>query len=216
MLPGVYDDTHNWVSRLWRRDIHAGHWSPFSHPQVLARSVHQLIDFLEGKPPSRELLRAQAGRPREEFGDTLVSVTGAGSGIGRATALEFARLGAELVVSDIDEAGVKETAATIASRGGVAHAYTLDVADADAVEQFAETVCAEHGVPDIVVNNAGVGQTGHVPRYATRRVRPRARTSTSAESSTAAGHSAAGWSIAEQVGTSSTCRRWRRTRRSSR
>ena len=160
VLPGVYDDTHNWVSRLWRRDIQAGHWSPMSHPQVIARSVHQLVDFLEGKPPSRELLRAQAGRPREEFGDTLVSVTGAGSGIGRATALEFARLGAELVVSDIDEAGVKETAATIASRGGVAHAYTLDVADADAVEQFAETVCAEHGVPDVVVNNAGVGHTG--------------------------------------------------------
>ena len=160
VLPGVYDDTHNWVSRLWRRDIRAGHWSPFSHPQVLARSVHQLVDFLEGRPPSRELLRAQAGRPREEFGDTLISVTGAGSGIGRATALEFARLGAELVVSDIDEAGVKKTAATIASRGGLAHAYTLDVADADAVEQFAETVCAEHGVPDVVVNNAGVGHTG--------------------------------------------------------
>jgi NAD(P)-dependent dehydrogenase (short-subunit alcohol dehydrogenase family)/pimeloyl-ACP methyl ester carboxylesterase len=158
--PYVYADTHNWVPRLWRRDIHAGHWSPMSHPATIARSVHQLVDFLEGKPASRELLRAQAGRPREEFGDTLVSVTGAGSGIGRATALEFARLGAELVVSDIDEAGVKETAATIASRGGVAHAYTLDVADADAVEQFAETVCAEHGVPDVVVNNAGVGHTG--------------------------------------------------------
>ena len=45
-------------------------------------------------------------------------------------------------------------------RGGVAHAYTLDVADAEAVERFAEQVCAEHGVPDIVVNNAGVGQAG--------------------------------------------------------
>ncbi|BBZ16085.1 putative oxidoreductase EphD [Mycolicibacterium gadium] len=158
--PHVFDDTHKWVPRLWRRDIKSGHWAPLSHAGVLARSVHQLVDFLEGKPPSRELLRAQAGRPREEFGDTLVSVTGAGSGIGRATALEFARLGAELVVSDVDEAGVKETAATIMSRGGVAHPYALDVADADAVERFAEQVCAEHGVPDVVVNNAGVGHTG--------------------------------------------------------
>ncbi len=146
--------------RLWRRDIQAGHWSPFSHPQVLARSVHELVDLLEGKPASRELLRAQVGRQREYFSDTLVSVTGAGSGIGRATALEFARQGAEVVISDVNEAGVKDTAAAVAARGGVAHAYTLDVADADAVERFADRICAEHGVPDIVVNNAGVGHAG--------------------------------------------------------
>jgi NAD(P)-dependent dehydrogenase (short-subunit alcohol dehydrogenase family)/pimeloyl-ACP methyl ester carboxylesterase len=158
--PHVYDDTKNWVPRLWRRDIKAGHWSPMSHPQTLAQSLRELVDFLEGKPPSRALLRAQVGRPREYFGDTLVSVTGAGSGIGRETALAFAREGAEVVVSDIDEASVKDTAARIAARGGVAHAYTLDVSDADAVERFAERVCAEHGVPDIVVNNAGIGHAG--------------------------------------------------------
>jgi NAD(P)-dependent dehydrogenase (short-subunit alcohol dehydrogenase family) len=158
--PHVYADTHKWVPRLWRRDIHAGHWSPMSHPSTIARSVHEFVDFLEGKPASRSLLRAQVGRRREYFGDTLVSVTGAGSGIGRATALAFAREGAEVVVSDVNEAGVKETAAAIAARGGIAHAYTLDVADADAVERFADQICAEHGVPDIVVNNAGVGHTG--------------------------------------------------------
>jgi NAD(P)-dependent dehydrogenase (short-subunit alcohol dehydrogenase family)/pimeloyl-ACP methyl ester carboxylesterase len=158
--PYVYDDIHRWVPRLWRRDIKAGHWSPMSHPNVLATSVAELVDHLEGKPASRALLRAQVGRSREYFGDTLVSVTGAGSGIGRETALAFAREGAEVVISDIDEATVKETAAQIAARGGVAHAYTLDVSDADAVEQFAEQVSGEHGVPDIVVNNAGVGQAG--------------------------------------------------------
>ncbi len=42
----------------------------------------------------------------------------------------------------------------------MAHAYTLDVSDADAVEEFAEKVSAEHGVPDVVVNNAGVGHAG--------------------------------------------------------
>jgi NAD(P)-dependent dehydrogenase (short-subunit alcohol dehydrogenase family)/pimeloyl-ACP methyl ester carboxylesterase len=158
--PYVYDDIHRWVPRLWRRDIKAGHWSPMSHPRVLAQSVSELIDFLSGEWASRGLLRAQVGRPREYFGDTLVSVTGAGSGIGRETALAVAREGAELVVSDIDEATVKETAAQITARGGIAHAYMLDVADADAVEQFAEKVSAEHGVPDIVVNNAGVGHAG--------------------------------------------------------
>ena len=94
------------------------------------------------------------------FGDTLVSVTGAGSGIGRETALAFAAEGAEVVVSDVDEAGVKETAAMVTARGGVAHPYVLDVSDAAAVEAFADRVCAEHGVPDVVVNNAGIGHAG--------------------------------------------------------
>ena len=158
--PYVYEDTGRWVSRLWRRDVVAGHWSPMSHPQMIARSVEQLVDHLDGKAPARELLRAQVGRPRQFFGDTLVSVTGAGSGIGRATALAFAREGAEVVVSDIDEGTVKQTAAQIAARGGIVHAYTLDVSDADAVEDFVDRVCAEHGVPDVVVNNAGVGHAG--------------------------------------------------------
>lgn len=159
--PCGYDETARWVPRLWRRDIKAGHWSPMSHPQVMATAVHDFADLTEGKPPSRGLLRAQVGRPRGHFGDTLVSVTGAGSGIGRETAIAFAREGAEVVISDIDEATVKETAAQIASRGGVAHAYVLDVSDADAVEAFAEQVSAEHGLPDIVVNNAGIGQAGN-------------------------------------------------------
>jgi NAD(P)-dependent dehydrogenase (short-subunit alcohol dehydrogenase family)/pimeloyl-ACP methyl ester carboxylesterase len=158
--PYVYDDLHRWVPRLWRRDIRAGHWSPMSHSQVLAASVAEFVDFLNGKPATRSLLRAQVGPPREYFGDTLVSVTGAGSGIGRETALAFAREGAELVISDIDEATVKETAAQITARGGVAHFYTLDVSDAEAVEEFAERLSAEHGVPDIVVNNAGIGHAG--------------------------------------------------------
>ena len=158
--PHGFDDLSTWVPRLWRRDIRAGHWSPMSHPQVMATAVGELVDFLEGKPASRSLLRAQVDRKRDHFGDTLVSVTGAGSGIGRETALAFAREGAELVISDIDETTVKETAAEIVACGGTAHAYQLDVSDAEAVERFADTVCAEHGVPDVVVNNAGIGQAG--------------------------------------------------------
>ena len=158
--PYGFDDTASWVPRLWRRDIRAGHFSPMSHPQVMAAAVHDFADLAEGRQPSRAMLRAQVGRPRGRFGDTLVAVTGAGSGIGRETAFAFAREGAELVVSDIDEATVKETAAEIAARGGVAHPYVLDVSDAGAVEAFAERVGAEHGVPDIVVNNAGIGQAG--------------------------------------------------------
>jgi NAD(P)-dependent dehydrogenase (short-subunit alcohol dehydrogenase family)/pimeloyl-ACP methyl ester carboxylesterase len=158
--PHGFDDLSRWVPRLWRRDINAGHWSPMSHPQVLAAAVGELADFLEGRPASRSLLRAQVGRKRDDFGDTLVSVTGAGGGIGRETALAFAREGAEVIVSDINEATAKDTAAQIAERGGIAHPYVLDVSDAEAVERFADEVCATHGVPDIVVNNAGIGQAG--------------------------------------------------------
>lgn len=158
--PYGYDHTPRFVPRLWRRDIQAGHFSPMSHPQVMAAAVQEFADLAEGRQPSRALLRAQVGRPRGSFGDTLVSVTGAGSGIGRETAFAFAREGAELVISDIDEAAVKATAAEIATRGGVAHAYVLDVSDAQAVEAFAERVSSEHGVPDIVVNNAGIGHAG--------------------------------------------------------
>ena len=165
----------DWVPRLWRRDIKAGHWSPMSHPQVLAQSVARVRRLPRGKPASRALLRAQVGRPREYFGDTLVSVTGAGSGIGRETALAFAREGAEVVVSDIDEATVKETAAQIAARGGVAHAYAVDVADADAVEQFAErgerrARRARHRGQQ---RRSRSGRA--VPRHAARGIRPGAR-----------------------------------------
>lgn len=158
--PHGLDGVSQWVPRLWRRDINAGHWAPMSHPQVLAQAVTELVDHLGGAPAKRGLLRAQVGRPRAPFGDTLVSVNGAGSGIGRATAVAFAAQGAEVVVSDINEDVVKETAAQIAAAGGIAHAYVVDVSDADAVERFAAEVCAEHGVPDVVVNNAGIGQAG--------------------------------------------------------
>lgn len=158
--PYVYDETSRWVTRLWRRDIDAGHWSPMSHSQVVATAFTELADHLAGLPPARQLLRTQVGRARKPFGDMLVSVTGAGSGIGRETALAFARAGAELVVSDLDEATVKDTAARIAAHGGVAHSYVLDVSDAEAVERFADEVCAAHGVPDVVVNNAGIGVAG--------------------------------------------------------
>ena len=158
--PYVYDEAPRWVARLWRRDIRSGHWLPMARPQVVAGAVSELVGYLGGARPARALLRAEVGRRREPFGDTLVVVTGAGSGIGRATAVAFAARGAEVVVSDIDEVGLKSTLTTITGSGGGAHSYVVDVSDADAVERFADQVCASHGMPDIVVNNAGVGAAG--------------------------------------------------------
>ncbi|MCB1291863.1 SDR family oxidoreductase [Mycolicibacterium sp.] len=158
--PYVYDDTPRWVARLWRRDIHAGHWLPLTHPQVVAAAVTEFVEHLNGAPAGRALLRAEVGRTREPFGDTLVVVTGAGSGIGAATARAFAAEGAEVVAADINGTAAGQTAQEINAAGGVAHAHTVDVADADAVQRFADQVCAVHGVPDIVVNNAGIGVAG--------------------------------------------------------
>ncbi|MGW0162325.1 SDR family oxidoreductase [Mycobacterium sp. NPDC003323] len=158
--PYAYDEIGRWVPRLWRRDLNAGHWAPLSHPGQLAAAVGEFVDHLDGGPQTRALARARVGVHRRPFEDQLVSVTGAGSGIGRSTALAFAEQGAEIVVSDIDSGAAEATVAQIVAAGGTAHAYRLDVSDAEAVERFADDVCADHGVPDIVVNNAGVGHAG--------------------------------------------------------
>jgi NAD(P)-dependent dehydrogenase (short-subunit alcohol dehydrogenase family) len=80
-------------------------------------------------------------------------VTGAGSGIGRALAVELARRGARVAISDVNEAGLAETAAAI---GGDVHQTGLDVADRDAVEAYAASVADRFGVVHQVYNNAGI------------------------------------------------------------
>jgi NAD(P)-dependent dehydrogenase (short-subunit alcohol dehydrogenase family) len=96
----------------------------------------------------------------EQLRGRLAVVTGAGSGIGRATALAFAKEGANVVCSDIDSERAAATAADAQRYGVAAHAERVDVADAAAIEAFANAVSQAHGVPDIVVNNAGIAIAG--------------------------------------------------------
>src|SRR5438105_8752997 len=86
----------------------------------------------------------------------VVVVTGAGSGIGRATAAAFAAGGATVVCADLAGDAAEKTAALCAERGGVGRAERCDVTDAAAVADVAERV----GPVDVLVNNAGVGMTG--------------------------------------------------------
>lgn len=91
------------------------------------------------------------------FRDKVVVVTGAGSGIGRATARLFSGLGADLVAADVRAERLDSLAAEIEGRGGKVRTYVLDVSDREAVNGFAGAVLSERGRVDVLVNNAGVG-----------------------------------------------------------
>ena len=154
-------DVQQWARNLAVRVLPGGHWLPRTKPDVVARCVSELIEHAEGGPEMRALRRARVtGQRRGRFEDNLVVITGAGSGIGRACALEFAECGAEVVATDIDQQAAERTAVLARTLGVRAHAYRVDVSDGGAVEKFATVLREEHGLPDIVINNAGIGVAG--------------------------------------------------------
>jgi 3-oxoacyl-[acyl-carrier protein] reductase len=85
-----------------------------------------------------------------------VLVTGAASGMGRATARVFGDEGANVAVTDISADGIAAVSDAITSGGGSAHAWTLDVADPDRIRTVVSDVAAHFGSLDIIVNNAGI------------------------------------------------------------
>ena len=87
-------------------------------------------------------------------------VTGAGSGIGRATCEALARRGAIVAAVDVDEERASETAAIVARAGSEASVHVADVRDADRMAELAADVVARHGACHILVNNAGVTSAG--------------------------------------------------------
>ncbi len=88
--------------------------------------------------------------------DKVVAITGAGSGIGRATAVLMAKLGGHLAIADVNEVGLAETAKLCADAGARVHTQRLDVADRAAVHAWADAVAAHYGRVNVVINNAGV------------------------------------------------------------
>lgn len=89
------------------------------------------------------------------FGE-IALITGAGSGIGRLIALRLAKLGAKIVLWDVNTAGLEQTKVLIERDGGEAHTYFCDVTDRSQVYETADKVRQDVGNVSLLVNNAGI------------------------------------------------------------
>ncbi|XID91365.1 SDR family NAD(P)-dependent oxidoreductase [Paenibacillaceae bacterium WGS1546] len=90
----------------------------------------------------------------------VAAITGAGSGIGRCTALLFAREGAVVVVNDLNEANGRAVVAEIQEAGGQALFVEADVSEAESAKTMVHTVIDEYGKIDVLFNNAGISNVG--------------------------------------------------------
>ncbi|MDX2542898.1 SDR family oxidoreductase [Streptomyces sp. WI04-05B] len=151
------DGLERWAPGLVRRTIDAKHWIPRTRPDQVASWIGEFVTANE----AGQLPAAPTGRYAQRFGGRLVLVTGAASGIGRATAFAFAEAGARVVAVDRDAEGAARTA-ELARLVGAPEAWpeVVDVSDEQAMEKLAERVATEYGVVDVLVNNAGIGLSG--------------------------------------------------------
>ncbi|MGW4197837.1 SDR family oxidoreductase [Streptomyces sp. NPDC005004] len=153
LSPRLYDDLEQWVPRLVRRVLPARHWIPRTRPDQLALWITEFAESVEKGAPAAE----PEGRHGDRFAGQLVLITGAGDGIGRATAFAFAEAGARVVAVDRDPAAAARTAELARLLGASGSwAESVDVSDEQAVEKLASRVHGEHGVVDVLVNGAGV------------------------------------------------------------
>jgi len=98
----------------------------------------------------------------KSFKNKVAAITGAGSGIGRGLALNLARQGCHLALTDIDEKGLKETTQLCAALKVKVTSQTLDVANREAFYAWADQVMSDHGRVHMIFNNAGVALSGTV------------------------------------------------------
>lgn len=147
---------------------------------AVARIYRQTMDVIEGAEsmggyaalPARdlfdieywplELYKLKLAPPERELAGRVVLVTGAASGIGRATARRLAAAGAHVFVTDIDGGGAENAARLIGGDGDAAEPLTLDVTDEDAVTAALRAIALAVGGVDIVVSNAGIADAAPI------------------------------------------------------
>ena len=100
----------------------------------------------------------------KDFRDKVVVITGAGSGMGRDIAVKLARQGARLAISDVTPDGLAETERLVKATGAQVHSQLLNVAEREAVLDYADTVKGHFGVVNVVFNNAGIAHHGEIER----------------------------------------------------
>lgn len=98
-------------------------------------------------------------------------ITGAGNGIGRATAVRFAQEGAKVVIADLDEAGLAETKEQVEAASGEATIVTGSVTSRDDVQKMVDTAVSTYGKLSILINNAGITRDGLTTRIKEGEVR---------------------------------------------
>ncbi|MGZ4173273.1 MAG: SDR family oxidoreductase [Solirubrobacteraceae bacterium] len=153
--PSYYEAAERHAPGLRRRVLGGSHWAPRRYPELIARWIGEFVDDVHA--PARHALPWIPGAGPEQLAGRLALVTGAGSGIGRATACALAAAGARVIIVDRDGDAASSTAEMVP---GDAHTEVCDVSDARAMERMAAAVIEAHGVPDVVINNAGIGLAG--------------------------------------------------------
>jgi NAD(P)-dependent dehydrogenase (short-subunit alcohol dehydrogenase family) len=98
----------------------------------------------------------------KNFTGKVAVVTGAGSGMGRDLALQLAGKGALVAISDVNPAGLEETERLLKTQGAQVHSQLLNVAEREAVLEYADTVAEHFGKVNLVINNAGIAHHGEV------------------------------------------------------
>ena len=120
---------------------------------IMASIVNLIYAWIEGMimvfVPTRFIAK--------DVSDQIVLITGGGSGIGRVLAIQFAAKGCTPVIWDVNEAGMRETAAEVQKTTGKScHYYVCDVSSRAAVYETMDRVKQEVGIADILINNAGI------------------------------------------------------------
>jgi NAD(P)-dependent dehydrogenase (short-subunit alcohol dehydrogenase family)/pimeloyl-ACP methyl ester carboxylesterase len=150
-----YDVAEGIAPGLRRRTVEGSHWAQRGRPSLIAHWIGEFVSEAETGTvrPGR---RWRRGGGLEQLDGRLALVTGAGSGIGRAAAAALAARGARVLMVDRDQSSLAAAGETIAN----SRTLVCDVADPEAMERMALEVLETEGVPDVVLNNAGIAVAG--------------------------------------------------------